>query len=453
MCLKPDSIQRRLLFTASVMLLVFLGVTGWVLDQTFSRSVINGAQQQLQLIVYALMGAASENNQRLIFSDNLADPRLAQPDSGLYAIVTNGQGKTLWRSRSAVLTDIQGGGMTTAAAGGFVFSEWHQQRQPPRFSLSHAVTWEGVEDERVVFTAVADQDIYRQAIADFRQRLGLGLGGLALIFILVQAAALRWGLSPLLRMQREVGELEDGTRDKLSEGYPVELRGLAVNLQRFVIHEHKQRQRYSQALDNLAHSLKTPLSVLRNALAEPSPPPSLLEDQIQRMQDVVANQLNRATLAGPVARGSRVEVEATLQRLVAALRTAYPQIDISTALQTDAYWRGDSSDLLEIFGNVLDNACKFSGGSVAVSAETVELERVMIRVVVEDDGPGIDADNRDEVLRRGQRADSRAPGHGIGLSVAAELVDVYQGELLIGERETGGARICITLPGYRAAIS
>ena len=77
----------------------------------------------------------------------------------------------------------------------------------------------------------------------------------------------------------------------------------------------------------------------------------------------------------------------------------------------------------------------------------------MIRVVVEDDGPGIDADNRVEVLRRGQRADSRAPGHGIGLSVAAELVDVYQGELLIGERETGGARICITLPGYRAAIS
>ena len=324
-----DSIQRRLLVTASVVLLVFLGVTGWVLDQTFSRSVIKGAQQQLQLIVYALMGAASEKDQQLNFSDNLAEPRLAQPDSGLYALVTNGQGKVLWRSTSALLTDIQGGFVNTAMGGGFVFSEWQQPLQPPRFSLSHAVIWEGVENERVIFTAVADQATYRQAIADFRQSLGIGLGGVALIFILVQALALRWGLTPLLRMQREVSDLESGSRNQLSDGYPIELRGLATNLQRFVVHEKNQRQRYSQALDNLAHSLKTPLSVIGNALAEPQLQGALLEDQVQRMQDVVANQLNRAALAAPVALGSRVSIDATIQRLVAALRTAYPQTEIS----------------------------------------------------------------------------------------------------------------------------
>ena len=145
----PNSIQSRLLVTASVVLLVFLGVTGWVLDQTFSRSVIKGAQQQLQLIVYALMGSASEKNRQLQFSDNLAEPRLAQPDSGLYAFVSDGQGEVLWRSRSAFLTGGASDGGASSVSSGFVFSELQQQSQPPRFSLSHAVTWEGLANERV----------------------------------------------------------------------------------------------------------------------------------------------------------------------------------------------------------------------------------------------------------------------------------------------------------------
>lgn len=443
----PNSIQSRLLVTASVVLLVFLGVTGWVLDQTFSRSVIKGAQQQLQLIVYALMGSASEKNRQLQFSDNLAEPRLAQPDSGLYAFVSDGQGEVLWRSRSAFLTEVASDGGASSVSSGFVFSELQQQSQPPRFSLSHAVTWEGLANERVIFTAVADQASYRRAIEDFRQSLGIGLGSVALVFILVQALALRWGLTPLLRMQREVAELERGKRERLSDGYPIELKNLAVNLQRFVTHEQSQRRRYSQALDNLAHSLKTPLSVISNALTESQPSAPLLQEQVQRMQDVVANQLNRATLAAPLALGSRIPAQATLERLVAALRIAYPQTEIATRLQAAGYLRGDSSDLLEIFGNVLENACKFSRSWVGVSAETITLERVMVRVIIEDDGPGIAVDQRAAVLKRGQRADSQTPGQGIGLSVAAELVALYQGKLVIDDREAGGARICITLPG------
>ncbi|MFL6873066.1 MAG: ATP-binding protein [Candidatus Azotimanducaceae bacterium] len=446
----PDSIQRRLLLTTSLVLLIFLGVTGWVLDQTFSRSVIKGAQEQLQLIVYSLMGSASEKDRQLQFADNLAEPRLAQPDSGLYAFVSNDQGELLWRSRSAVLTDVAIDKHSSMAGSVFVFSESQQQLHPQRFSLSHAVTWEGLDDEQVIFTAVADQVSYRRAIQDFRQSLGVGLASVALVFLVVQALALRWGLTPLLRMHREVGELEKGEREQLSEGYPIELQDLAINLQRFVNHEQNQRRRYSQALDNLAHSLKTPLSVISNALSEPQTQVPLLRDQVQRMQDVVANQLNRATLAAPLALGSRVSVEATIGRLVAALRTAYPHTDITASLPAAGYLRGDSSDLLEIFGNVLENACKFSCSRVAVSVETITLERTMFRVIIEDDGPGIAADKRAEVLKRGQRADSQAPGQGIGLSVAAELVALYQGELVISEGENGGARICITLPGFPA---
>ena len=449
----PDSIQRRLMLTSSLVLVIFLTVTGLVLDRTFNQSVIKGAQQQLQLVVYSLMGAASEEGQQLTFSEGLAEPRLGQPDSGLYALVSNGQGETLWRSRSAVLTDISRNTDSVLVPGEFVFQQW--QQEVPRFSLSHSVTWEGLQDERVVFTAITDQAPYRATIGAFRQSLGFALGGVALVFVLAQFLALRWGLTPLLRMQKEVVDLERGQRDQLSDGYPDELQELAAHLQHFVTQEQNQRRRYRQALDNLAHSLKTPLSVISNALKEPQPSSALLQDQVIRMQDVVRGQLNRAALAAPAALGQKTAAESLLLRLVNALRTAYPNVDIQTRFEASGPLRGDVSDLMEIFGNVLENACKFSRGRVVVHVTPVadlQSEQAKLRVTVEDDGAGIQVGQREQVLKRGQRADNQTPGQGIGLSVAAELVDLYQGELTIGDSELGGASICITLPGYDAGV-
>ena len=449
----PDSIQRRLMLTSTLVLVIFLTVTGLVLDRTFNQSVIKGAQQQLQLVVYSLMGAASEEGQQLTFSEGLAEPRLGQPDSGLYALVSNGQGETLWRSRSAVLTDISRNTDSVLVPGEFVFQQW--QQEVPRFSLSHSVTWEGLQDERVVFTAITDQAPYRATIGAFRQSLGFALGGVALVFVLAQFLALRWGLTPLLRMQKEVVDLERGQRDQLSDGYPDELQELAAHLQHFVTQEQNQRRRYRQALDNLAHSLKTPLSVISNALKEPQPSSALLQDQVIRMQDVVRGQLNRAALAAPAALGQKTAAESLLLRLVNALRTAYPNVDIQTRFEASGPLRGDVSDLMEIFGNVLENACKFSRGRVVVHVTPVadlQSEQAKLRVTVEDDGAGIQVGQREQVLKRGQRADNQTPGQGIGLSVAAELVDLYQGELTIGDSELGGASICITLPGYDAGV-
>ena len=445
----PDSIQRRLMLTSSAVLVIFLTATGLLLDRTFSQSVTEGAQQQLQLVVYSLMGAASEEGQQLRFNEGFAEPRLGQPDSGLYALVSNARGDILWRSRSAALTEVSRINDRALIPGDFVFRQ--SKQGVPRFSLSHSVTWEGLQDERVIFTAITDQAPYRAAIDAFRQNLGLGLGGVALVFVLVQFLALRWGLIPLLRMQREVVDLERGQRDQLSEGYPSELQDLAAHLQHFVTQEQNQRRRYRQALDNLAHSLKTPLSVISNALKEPQPSSTLLQDQVSRMQDVIRGQLNKATLAAPAALGQRTAAEELLMRLVSALRTAYPNVHIQTRFNATGPLRGDASDLMEIFGNVLENACKFCRGRVVVELAAEDLRQsaqAKLRVTIEDDGAGIAVNDRQQVVQRGQRADSQAPGQGIGLSVTAELVDLYQGELTISDSDLGGARICITLPGF-----
>ncbi|MED5581688.1 MAG: ATP-binding protein, partial [Pseudomonadota bacterium] len=172
---------------------------------------------------------------------------------------------------------------------------------------------------------------------------------------------------------------------------------------------------------------------------------------VSRMQDVIRGQLNKATLAAPAALGQRTAAEELLMRLVSALRTVYPNVHIQTRFNATGPLRGDASDLMEIFGNVLENACKFCRGRVIVELAAEDLRQsaqAKLRVTIEDDGAGIAVDDRQQVVQRGQRADSQAPGQGIGLSVTAELVDLYQGELTISDSDLGGARICITLPGF-----
>ena len=249
------SIQNRLLVTTALVLGIFLTLTGWILDRSFSASVVAGAQEQLRLVIYSLMGSVEEQNGQLAFNDDLFEPRLSQPDSGLYAQVSGDLGELLWRSASAFTTsvdfpDVQG------QPGSFVFGEAADQEA--KFYLSYTVIWEGVETERVVFAAAIDQRPYRSSINQFRRSLGLGLGAATLVFIVAQLLALRWGLRPLRTMAEEVQELEAGEREKLSESYPRELGGLAGNLDRFVAHEERNRKRYRNALEDLAIVLKRP---------------------------------------------------------------------------------------------------------------------------------------------------------------------------------------------------
>jgi two-component system sensor histidine kinase PhoQ len=275
------------------------------------------------------------------------------------------------------------------------------------------------------------------------------LGGATLFFILAQLLALGWGLRPLLVMQREVRELEQGTRSELSNEYPVELSGLAENLQRFASHEAQQRVRYRQALDNLAHSLKTPLSVLRNALVEVAIDKGLVKDQIDRMQDPVSRQLARVVVAAPVMLSAQIDVAHAARQLVRTLEVAFPKVDLLLEFHTHPKLRIDEGDLLEILGNIIENACKYSKYSVCISVDQVsaaQANEAGIVITIEDDGPGIPNAMREDVLSRGLRLDTQVAGQGIGLAVAKELVTLYEGRLSISDSELGGAKVALYFP-------
>lgn len=434
-----SGIQTRLILITAIVLSGFLSLIGVVLDRSFSASIIAGAESQLQQVVYSLMGVAEEHPDGVTFTIELPHPLLNQPESGLYAAVYNLDTGARWRSPSARTTAV-GFPQTlpTQAPGEFVFSE-ASDAGVDRFYLSYTVIWEDPEEFMLTFHLATDKAPFDGAIRGFRRSLYLGLGAVTILFVFAQLIAIRWGLRPLRTMADEVRELEEGRREKLSERYPAELHGLAANLDRFVAHEQRSRTRYRNALDDLAHSLKTPLAVIRNALAERNggSDKQLVAEQLERMESTVMHQLTRASISGPIVVGQTVNLTRVLERLVRALQTAYIDRDISVemALPDSLIARGDERDFLEMFGNLLENAFKYTHTKIRISGRRED----DLCVLIEDDGPGISEDIRAEVINRGTRADQVQPGQGIGLAVVAELVATYGGKLTISESSLGGA--------------
>lgn len=423
------------------MLVLFLTITGFVLDRSFQASVVAGAEEQLQLVVFSLLGSAQEQEGEFDFDQGLPEPRLEQPESGLYAQISNDLGEVLWWSPSTLTTEVVFPVVNTQP-GVYVFTDLEQP--VPRFVLSRTVIWEDVDNEQVVFSVATDQMPFLTSIAQFRRSLWFGLGAATTFFIITQLLALRWGLLPLRAMAQEVQELQDGERESLSEAYPQELTGLAANLDQFVEHEKRSRSRYRNAMEDLAHSLKTPLAVAKNALLEHQVPRMLLDEQIERMETTVTHQLSRASLAGPVVMGKSVALDEVVQRLLRALQTAYTErgICVTTDLETGATAMGDERDFMEMLGNLLENAFKYTQSQVQVSVARGN----SVLITIEDDGGGIPESLRAEVLSRGARLDEIVSGQGIGLAVVSDLVQLYKGNLAIDDSEMGGAKISVTIP-------
>lgn len=441
-----SGIQSRLLLTTTLVLGISLTLAGLVLDRSVRLSTLSGGEEQLRLVIYSLMGAVETAGRDLRVSDPLPEPRLGQPESGLYAWITDAGNRLRWRSPSAVTGDVAG----PVPGAGLEPGEFRFANDAPSHDgllwLSYAVIWEDPDETILTFHVAADWTPFRATIQSFRRNLFVGVALVTLLFVLAQIVAVRWGLRPLRTMAQEVREMEEGRRQRLSNAYPSELTGLADNLDRFVAHEERSRTRYRKAMEDLAHSLKTPLAVIRNAMERiPEDPRGLLEEQLDRMQSTVTHQLSRASLSGPVIVGRPVDVKVVVERLLRALGTAYRdrRIEVDVDLPAHCRVRGDERDVMEMLGNLLENAFKYTRSRVRVSATADQ--RLMVQV--EDDGPGIPAEVRRAVLDRGTRADEVQSGQGIGLSVVAELVALYHGRLHVDESALGGARLVLELPG------
>ena len=449
------SLNARLTLSASLVLVAFLGLTGLVLERAFRQAGLAAARDRLQGQVYTLLAAAEvEGGRGLVMPLALPDARLSSPDSGLYARVVDDTGNVLWQSPS--LLDIRIPFSASAADGVAEFAPITAADGRDLYAMSFSVQWElGAGGERrLAFQVAESRDILGAQLRHFRRSLWGWLVAAALALILVQGLVLRFGLAPLRRVAAELADIESGTGQYLSSDYPRELRTLTERINGFIASGRDRLDRSRNALAELAHSLKTPLAVLRS-LVEGDPGREevrdTLADQTTRMHRTIDYQLQRAATSGPAPLAPPVDIGRLAHRLRDSMLKVYGrkslQVDIEVA--DGAAFRGDEGDLMELLGNLLDNGCKWARQRVRVRVGT-KGNGEGLTLEVHDDGPGIPANQADEVLARGVRADVSTPGHGIGLAVVRDIVvEAYAGEVRITASDLGGALVTVHLPSSR----
>lgn len=440
------SLQTRLLLAGSVVLLAFIALCGFGLESAFTRAALDAQENRLRGMVYALLGAAEPDARgALELNDgDLPEPRLMRRESGLEAAIFDEAGSVLWRSPS------QSGGLPVVI--GPEVGKWKLERlgEAGPFALSFGLRWivGEADPQRYTVLVLEEPQAYEAQLAVFRRTLWLWLAAAAAALLAALVLVLRWGLQPIRRLTRELRQIEAGAQAQIDAPYPPEITPLTGALNAMIRHERNQLQRYRNALGDLAHSLKTPLAVLRGLSADTrldADAQRQLEEQVGRMQQIADHQLSRAATAGRRALAQPVAVAPIGGRLASALAKVYADkalefdVDVTRSLVA----RVDSGDLHELLGNTLDNAAKWARGRVRLRAArrngTLEIE-------VEDDGPGFPAEP-ERLLERGVRADTRVPGQGLGLSSVAEILKAYDGTIRI-ERSTalGGGRVALRIP-------
>ncbi len=437
------SIARRLLISSLVILVAFLGIAAAALDRAFRSSAESAARDRLQAHVYTLLTSAKEDDQgRMRLPEILAAPDFNQPDSGLYAKITGENGNYRWRSRS--LLGRKAPTMTPQAPGQTRF----------RFSGEFAVIDQGIlwEDDRgnpidYSITVAADITPFRDELEGFRNTLWLWLGGVGVLLLLSQLLLVRWGLRPLREMTDAVRRVEQGESAQIEGRVPRELTGLADNLNSLITQNQTRQERVRNSLADLAHSMKTPLAVLRGAADSESDSGvrQLIREQTQRINEIVTYQRQRAAVAGSSSVTRPIELAPIVKRLCASLDKVYRDKHPKCSMSIDdgLRLRADEGDMFELFGNLLENAYKHCRSRVEVRAER---DSAQVRINIQDDGDGIADQDIQRLLQRGERADQRHPGEGIGLSVVNEVVKQYGGELNIVRADLGGACIRIAIP-------
>ena len=443
------SLRARLLLAATLVLVVFMLLSGAALEQAFRSSAQQVQRDKMQALVYALLGAADagENDMLTIPANALPDPRLGRVQSGLAALIFDAKGKVIWRSSNfeGEVPNLQ-----APEIGGTQFTEFDDQ-----FALSYGVRWAADSSTHIFSTpkprrytvaVLEDKTPYRTQLGVFRRTLWIGLGFAASALLLLQLLVLRWGLAPLRRLAKELRRVESGEQTQIESTYPDELMPLASGLNTMIQGERNQQSRYRNALDDLAHSLKTPLAVLRGLIDDKTADAALrerLRDPVGRIREITDHQLRKAATAGRRAFAEPVRLRPLVEKIAGALAKVYadkqPEFDFDIDERLRA--RADEGDLYEMLGNLMDNAGKWCQKRIRVSARYAERK---LHLCVEDDGNGF-PEEAGNLLQRGMRADSLTPGQGIGLGAVAEMVRAYDGSIELGRSELGGGKVDVAL--------
>ena len=462
MMLEKMSLAKRMFIASGIVLLVFLSGAAIMLNTVFAISLESIVQEKLTLHTYQLISIGDSDNGLMQLPDLLPEPRFNQRQGSLIAFVTKltaaNEQQEVWRSLSATGKQFS---FPAPESGQWIFGRAKGADDAQYYVSSYNTTWSndsGVK-AKYVFTVMEEFNYYQSELAKYRVAIVIGLLIFGLIFLLLQTIILRLGLSPVRKITADVEAMNRGEINSLNRQYPKELKPLTTNLNLLIDNERLQRERYRDRMADLSHSLKTPLSVLRGVefdidkKGQPISRQSVLDilfKQVGRMTEIVDYQLQRAISNGTPTVFSAINVADKADDIVSALNKVYVTKGIVCELDvaSDLSFYGDENDLIEIMGNLLDNAYKHGQYLVRLSASKILSNDVSPLLVLsfEDDGNGVPFAKRATILQRGVRLDSSGEGQGFGLSIVAEIVNSYQGVLSIENSALGGASFNIAIP-------
>ena len=436
------SLRLRSFAAAVLALLIFIPLTAVTLEQAFNGSLSQSMLQQLRAQSLTLISEFELDNtgSQAQMPEQLYNEQFNIPDSGLYAFIQSQDG-VLWQSLST-LNWQQQPDFFAPDIGAEVFIEDFLM-QNNYFLYAYTAEFETSEGyQPVSFYVLQDKQVFNTEKSKFANTLWNWLGLIALLLLILLLVSLNAALLPISRLNKQIRQAESGQLKRIDQRYPPELEKLKTSINNLLDTEQQQRSRYKNSLNDLAHSLKTPLAVLSGTTGLPEQakePISQINLQIQR-------QLKRAVAGTSSTFEQAVSIKPVVDKLFNAMNKVYADkhLTLTHDIQHQALgFHGDITDLMEILGNVLDNACKAAVKQVTLSVLT-NLNTLLIHV--EDDGPGIPKDKREQLLERGTRLDSYKEGQGIGMAVVADLVSAYQGQLKIKQSNLGGAKLTLIFP-------
>ncbi len=415
--------------------LVLAQLSLWLFEVGLQRYLETGLRKESENLLVAL----GRGQSGLELDERRVSSAYKRPFSGYYFRVDFEGGS--WRSRSL----------------------WDMDMPMPKTPGLHAGLQLGPEGQQLLvlradyrrlgqLISISVAQDYTPVRDGFRrmQQIGLGMGLIALLLVLIlQRITVTRSLRPLERTREQIAQLQQGKRSQLDTQVPTELEPLVAQINHLLAHTEDSLRRSRNALGNLGHALKTPLAVLLSLASSEklNDHPEIreqLREQLEQIQQRLGRELNRARLAGDALPGAQFDCDAELPGLLSTLNMIHGQALILNHVSAPGLllpW--DREDLLELLGNLLDNACKWAFAEVCVTIQECAEGYVLW---VDDDGPGIAEHLRDEVLNRGARLDEQVDGHGLGLGIVRDIVDAWGGRMSLQDSPMGGLRVSIELP-------